>query len=293
MAAKQYENLVTLACVSFNSVWGDKAANLEKMAGLVEEAASVGNNIIILPELALSGYQCSDEFDRGCSMHRKLAETIPGPATDRIAELAAKWGVYVIFGMPERDQENPDLLYIAAPVIGPEGLLGVYRKMHLHIAPFTESRCFHPGHSLPVFETRFGLIGVQICYDFWLFPEASRVLMLKGADIIANPTASASAPGKEEFITHVTRTRGVENMCVAATANLTGKDRTALFCGHSIIAGGGWKLSQVYAEGGPEEGIVSATVNLQLLRAQRAKRPMNAGVCRLDVISKELKQLIE
>lgn len=291
MVARQYENVVTIACVNFNSIWGDKSANLKKIENYIEEAASVGNNVIIFPELALSGYQCSDEFDRGCSMHRDLAETIPGTATDRITELAARWGVYVIFGMPERDKKDPDTLYIAAPVIGPEGLLGVYRKLHLHIAPFTESKCFHPGDSLPVFETRFGLIGVQICYDFWLFPEASRVLTLKGADIIANPTASASAPGKEEFITHVTRTRGVENMCVAATANLTGKDRTAMFCGHSIIAGGGWKISEVYAEGGPEEGIVSATVNLQRLRMQREKRPLNAGVCRLDIISKELEQL--
>ncbi len=289
----KYEKVVSIACVNFTTVWGDKAANFEKIKDFIGEAAEQRNDIVVFPELALSGYQCSDEFDHGCSMHQKLAETIPGPSTEKIAEIARKNKIYVIFGMPEVEKDNPGILYISAPIVGPEGILGTYRKIHLAgFPPHTETKCFKPGDSLPIFETRFGLIGIQICFDFFIFPEGPRILTVKGAEIIINPTASPSAPGKEEFMVHQTRARGVENLVFAASANLTGIDKTMSFYGHSTIAGRGWKITEVYAEGGPEEGIVSATLNLELLRKLRQKRPINAETCRFDILLKELKQLI-
>lgn len=291
---QEYEKVVSIACINFDRVWGDKAANLKKIKSFTEQAADQGNNIIVFPELALSGYECSDEFNHGCSMHRELAETIPGPSTEEIAEIAKKRGIYVIFGMPEKEKDHPDILHISAPIVGPEGILGAYRKIHLRTPPLTESTCFKPGDNLPVFETRFGPIGIQICLDFWAFPEGSRILTLKGAEIIINPAASPSGPGKEEFMVHQTRARGVENMVYAASANLTGQDRTLWFYGHSTIAGRGWKVTEIYAEGGPEEGIVSATLNLELLRRLRRASldsPTNLEEYRLDVLLKELREL--
>ncbi|MBI2861032.1 MAG: carbon-nitrogen hydrolase family protein [Chloroflexi bacterium] len=285
------EDKVSIACVTFSTVWGDKAANLKKMKRYIEDAADKGNDIILFPELSLTGYECGEDVrEGGCSMHHKLAETIPGPSTGEIAEIARKKGVYVVLGMPERDADDPETRYISAAVVGPEGVLGAYRKIHLMRPPFTESTCFTSGDSLPVFPTRFGPVGVQICFDFWTFPMLSRVLMLKGARIILNATASPSGPGKETFMVQQTCARGVENMVYTASANLTGKDRTKSFYGHSTIAGRGWKVTEIYAEGGPEEGIVSATLNMKLLEKLRAGSNLEE-VDRIDVVIKELEEL--
>ncbi len=291
MPTKEYEKVVSIACVNFNTVWGDKAANLKKIKKFIEEAADKGNDIVLFPELALAGYDCGEDIaEGGCSMHQELAETIPGPSTEEIAEVAKKRGVYVVVGMPEREIDNPKIRYISAAVVGPEGILGAYRKIHLMRPPLTELTCFSSGDSLPVFETRFGLIGVQICFDFWTFPMLSRILMLKGARIILNASASPSGPGKEDFIVQQTGARGVENMVYTASANLTGKDRVRTFYGHSTIAGRGWKIAQIYAEGSSEEGIVSATLNFKLLEKLRAVSKLEE-IDRIDIVIKELEQL--
>ena len=292
MIKNERPKVVSIACVSFNTTWGDKDANLKKIKRFTEQAADKGNDIVLFPELALTGYNCSEDLAEGsCSMHRELAETIPGPSTEEVARLAKEKGIYVVFGMPERNPENPEIRHISAAVIGPEGILGSYRKIHLMSAPLTETKCFTPGDSLPVFKTKLGTIGVQICYDFWTFPMLSRVLMLKGARIILNPSASPAGPGKEDFIVRQTCARGTENIVFTASANLTGKDRITTFFGHSTIAGRGWKTSQIYAEGGPEEGIVSASVNMELLDNLRQGGLRLEDVDRIDIVIKELEQI--
>ncbi len=291
MEKGSYARTATIACVNFAPVWGDKTANFNKIKKFIDQAADQCNDLVIFPELSLTGYDCADEFAAGCSMHRQLAETVPGPTSEEIAQIAKKKNIYVIFSLPEKDAAGN--LYISAPVIGPEGLLGVYRKVHLMISPATEDKCFKPGNSLPVFETRFGKIGVQICYDFWGFPECSRILALKGAEIIINPTASTSGAGKEEFMVHLTRSRGVENMCYAASANLTGKDRKNSFYGHSTVAGRGWKVTTIYAEGGPEEGIVSCALNMEMMRKARAARPLSPEVCQAQLLAKEWQEIAQ
>lgn len=288
MANEQFQKTAAIACVTFATAWGDKAANLQKMKKFCEQAADQGNDIVIFPELALTGYQCSDEFTKqGCTMHHELAESIPGPATEELAAIAKKRDIYIVFGMPERAKNTNDL-YISAPIIAPEGLLGNYRKVHLMGVGATEPKCFQTGDSFPVFKTRFGIVGIQICLDFWSFPEGARIQAMKGAEIILNPTASPSGAGKEEFMVHLTRSRGVENLAYAASANLTAKDRTASFYGHSTIAGRGWRITDIFAEGGAEEGIVSAVLNMALLRRHRAQRSITAETCCIDVLVKEL-----
>jgi predicted amidohydrolase len=267
---------VSIACINFNPVWGDKAANVDKIKAFVTEAAGQGNQMIIFPELALSGYECSEAVDgehKACRMHRELAETIPGPTTEKISALAKKLDVYIVFGMPERDKAMQDRHYISAAVIGPDGVQGAYRKLHLPPWPrFTESLCFWPGNELPVWQTRYVTIGVLICYDFYFFPELARIMTLKGAKLLINTTASAAGPGKPYYIVQQTGCRATENLVYAASANLVGKERTKTYYGHSVIAGPhDPRPAFVFAEGGESEEIVSATLNFAKLQAYTRK----------------------
>jgi len=267
---KGYEKTVTISCVNFQAIWGDKRANMEKIKRNIEVAAGFGSNIVVFPEMALTGYECGEECRRDntpCRMHQDTAESIPGPATDEIARLAKQFDVYVIFGMPEQDKSNPGARYISAPIIGPEGLIGAYRKLHLGPMPlFTEDVCFTPGNELPIFETRYGPIGIQICADVWRFPEGSRILTLKGARLVINPTASRAGPGRAEYIVSMTAVRATENYIYVASANMTGKGKGIEYQGHSTIAGPAYpRVMHIYAEGGEEEEVVSATLSFERL----------------------------
>lgn len=267
---RKYENKVTIACINWHGVWGDKPKNLDKMKTTVRDAAALGAEVIAFPELMLSGYECGEEARRDlqpCAMHARSAETIPGPATDEIAVLAKELGVYVIFGMVEQDSTDSSIRYNSAAIIAPEGLLGRHRKTYMaHYPKYTDNICFKPGNVLPVFETRYGPIGIQICAEFWRFPELSRILYLKGARVIVNVTASAAGPGKVEFMLHSTAARGTDNLVYTASCNHVGKERTISYYGHSTIAGPSFpRMSKIFAEGGNEEEIVIATLNFELL----------------------------
>ena len=292
-----YEETVSLACVNFHTEWGDKAANVAKMKTFTTDAAKQGNNIIIFPELALSGYECSENIGpekKSCKMHQKLAEAIPGPSTEEMAGLAKELDVYIIFGMPEQDKKNSATRYISSVVIAPEGILGAYRKLHLAPWPrFTESLCFSPGDEVPVWKTRYGNIGVLICYDFYFFPELARIMALKEATLLVNTTASASGPGKPYYIVQQTGSRATENLVYAASANLVGKERTKTYYGHSVIAGPHHPSpAYVFAEGGEAEEIVSATLSFPRLSAYRELLDWKKGR-QSQLIIKELNKVSE
>jgi len=287
-AAAAYEPVATLGCANFATVWGDKEANLGKIRDTVTEAGRQGIDILAFPELALSGYECSADF----TMHRTLAETIPGPATEEIAALARKFDMYVTFGMPERDAVDKNICYISCPFIGPDGLIGTYRKIHVAPPPlFTETKCFRGGDSVPVFATRFGPVGVQICADFWVYPELSRILMLKGARVIINCSGSASAPGRPYYLRQQTGARATENLVFTATANLTGRERTRSYYGHSTIAGPAYpRFVQILAEAEEAEEVISASLNFTHL--ERFRDLIRIGdMRRSDIIAREFAAL--
>ncbi len=294
-----FQETVSIACVNFQTVWGDKAANLAKMKTRAAEAAGQGANIIVFPEMALNGYECGQDIGEGlgeekrsCEMHRESAETIPGPSTMEMAELAEELDVYIIFGMPEQDRENADRRYISSVVIAPGEILGAYRKLHLAPLPrFTESLCFSPGDAIPVWQTRYGIIGVLICYDFYFFPELARIMALKGANILFNTSASVAGPGKPYFLVQQTGSRATENLVYAASANLVGKDRTQTFYGHSVIAGPNTpRPAFIYAEGGDAEEIVRATLSFSKLRAYTEMLDWKKGR-QSRLINKEMREL--
>jgi predicted amidohydrolase len=287
-----FERNITVGCVNFAPVWGDKKATLAKIEANVHEAAAQGVDLLIFPEESLTGAsscQACRVEGQACDDHLALAETVPGPATEQVAGLAKELGVYVVFGLPERDPDDHDLLYNAAAVIGPEGILGTYRKIHLGSVPWvTEGITFRPGDRLPVFPTRFGPIGVQICYDFWFNPELCRILALKGARLLVNCCASFAGPAKRDYLVQTTSVRAQENLVYAASANLVGgpgrEDYSAehldgplpdAFAGHSVIAGPAFpRFSQVYAEAGDREELVSATLSFEKLHRWQSVFPM-------------------
>ena len=272
----KYESKATLALVNFNGEWGNKAARLEKMMGQVRVAARQGADIIVFPELCLSGYQCDEEGSRElkpCKMHEEAAETVPGPSSEEMAKLAKELGVYIIYGLPERDKTDPKIRYIAAAVVAPEGILGTYRKLHLApnpkiptLYPLLETICFKPGTEIPVWETKFGPIGILICFDSTFFPELARIMAFKGARLIINVSASPSSPGKLEFFTRQTGARASENFIYYGVTNLAGKDRALSFHGNSTIAGPtGSKFTTILAQAGEAEEIISASLNFDLV----------------------------
>jgi len=294
---KEYEKTVTLAGVNWKGEWGNKKANLEKMKTTVKQASQIGINIIAFPELALTGYECGPEArseQKPCEMHSKGAETIPGPSTEEMAGLAKELNMYIIFGMPERDSNDPNVKYITTAIVGPEGVLGGYRKMHLATPPvWTEYFCFKRGNDLPIFETRYGPVGIQICADFWMYPELSRLLFFRGARIIFNTSGSAVAPGKIDLITYETTARAQSNQCYIVSCNHVGTERTISYYGHSTIAGPGFpKFQKMLVTSESIEEIVWATVSFETLaHSRKIFRVLEAG--NWELIAREYRKVAD
>ena len=201
---------------------GEKERNLATCFARMEEAAAAGAELLVLPECAIPGYM----FGSG-EEALPYAEEIPGPATDALERECARLGLYVVCGLLERDG---DALRNAAVFVGPDGLIGSYRKTHL---PFLGvDRFVVPGDALPVFDTPLGRIGIEICYDL-RFPEVTRTLALKGADIVAHPTNFPMAAKIQTEL--ITVARAAENRIYLLTANRVGKERWGEFCGWSQI----------------------------------------------------------
>ena len=262
-------SIVTVGCVNFESVPRDKAATLEKILATTRDAARQGCDLVVFPELALNTWgiceDCAREH-RPCGWHLEQAELAHGPSAGAVAELARELELHVIYGFEERDEDEADVIYNAAAMITPDGLLGSYRKVHLGI-PLETDR-FTPGTSLPVFETRLGPIGIQICYDFYNNPELSRILTLKGARLLVNPTGRSDLPRGGQNLRHVTLVRAQENLVYAASSNRVGTSGASTWAGNSIIGGPAFPgFGTVLAEAGRAEELIVATLNFTQLSA--------------------------
>ena len=180
--------LVQMSCTA------DKAANLDKAVEKVREAARKGAKIVCLQELFTSLYFCDTED----YSHFQLAEAIPGPSTEVLGKVAAEEGVVVIASLFE--QRTKGIYHNTTAILDADGTyLGKYRKMHIPDDPaFYEKFYFTPGDlGYKVFKTRFGTIGVLICWDQW-YPEAARITALMGAEILFYPTAIGWATAQDE-----------------------------------------------------------------------------------------------
>lgn len=171
------------AALQFNPVLYERDKNINDLAKAVEMAAVRGAKLIVAPEMATTGYQYNSRDEIS-----SYVDTIPGVATDRISEVTKKYGVYVVFGIAERDAET-DLYYNAAAFVGPDGYIGKYRKSHQWEAE--EHWAAWGDLGVPVYDTPLGKIAINICMDATYF-ETARLAGLGGADILAFPTNSTA-----------------------------------------------------------------------------------------------------
>lgn len=235
-----------IAVVQNNPVFGEVQRNVENVLGLMEQTSAT---LYVLPELFASGYLFSNENEV-----RALAEKTDGYTYQRIADFAYDKQCYVVYGFPEKN----DTIYNSAALVGPEGLIGVYRKVHLYDR---EKMFFKPGNlGFQVFTTAIGGIGIMICFD-WIFPESARTLALKGARIIAHP-ANLVLP----YCPDAMVTRAIENKIYIATADRVGtevKDEVSLsFIGKSEIVSPTGEILTRLSSGTEEVGV--ADVDLAL-----------------------------
>jgi predicted amidohydrolase len=191
----------------------------------VKDLNEAGADLMVLPELFNTGYQfVSREESFG------LAEVIPsGMTCETLTDLAKSKGMYLVFGLAERDG---DKVFNSAGVTGPDGFIGKYRKSHLF---YEEKYFFDPGDTgFKLFDITIARIGVMICFDWW-FPESTRILALMGADIICHP-ANLVLPECQKAM----ETRSLENGVFSVTANRIGAEsrggkKELLFTGESQI----------------------------------------------------------
>ncbi len=215
--------IIKVAAVQMNPKLMKKDKNLEKMLLRIQEAAAKGSRLITFPECALTGY-----FFLSREEALPYAETIPGPATDKVADLCKKSGVHVVFGLLEIDHGE---LCNAAALIGPDGLVGKYRKTHIPMAG-VDRFVARGDKPFEVFRTPIGNIGMLICHDI-TFPESARILMLQGADIIVLPT---NWPRQYDIVAkHIINTRAVENFVHIIACDRVGTERKVRFLGLSKI----------------------------------------------------------
>lgn len=259
--------LVQMACSEGPS------ENLKKAALLIRRAAAKGARIICLQELFNTRYFCRTRDKR----HFDLAQPIPGPVTAALAKLAKSLKVVLI--APHFEKESKGVYYNSAAVIDADGrLLGKYRKMHVPYDPgFYEKFYFSPGNlGFRVFKTRYGKIGVGICYDQW-FPEAARAMALRGAEILFYPTAIGWKPDRlketrsyREAWETVQRGHAISNGVFVAVPNRVKQEGWIRFWGGSFVAG---PFGEVLARAGAEEQVLVVDCDPALARKTRKEWP--------------------
>jgi predicted amidohydrolase len=255
---------ITVGCVNFEAVARDKSATLDKIVATIANAANDGCDLVIFPELALNTWGRCDECavaHHPCDWHVAQAELADGPSCRGVVDAAAATGTHVIYGFEEADPTDATVVYNSANVVAPDGLVGTYRKLHLGIPLETDH--FTPGDALPVFETDLGPIGISICYDFYNNPELCRVLALKGARLLVNPTGRSDLPRARENLEHATLVRAQENLVFAASANRVGESHgPPAWAGGSVIGGPEFPgFGTALAQAGTEEALITADLD--------------------------------
>jgi predicted amidohydrolase len=244
---------VTIACIQFEPTIGAVEANLAAIEERVRTAHANGARLIVLPELADSGYV----FDSAQEL-AALAQPIPGGrSAEFLCALARELDIYIVSGLAEAAEGK---FYNSAVFCGPEGYIGTYRKLHLWNR---ENLFFEKGDlGLPVFDTPLGRIGIAICYDGW-FPETFRQLAMKGAELVCVPTNWVPMPEQDpqaEAMSNILHKAAAHsNGIFIACADRVGTERGQPFIGQSLIIDAtGWPLA------GPadreQEEILYATI---------------------------------
>lgn len=254
---------ITVAIVQMKPKLGEPEENLVKMSDMIAKIASQQKvDLLVFPELITSGNELGVRFT-------DIAQRVPGPTINLIAQRANDYGVFVAFGMVTKEKVE-SVLYNSGILVGPDGdLIEVYNKTHLR---GEERMAFREGFKLPVAETEIGNIGLMLGYDL-AYPEVARSLALEGADLICC-MANWEATHIDEWKTY-TRARAYENSVYIVGANRVGEDVTLTFGGESMVVG---PRGQIYASmidetdpdtGEPLEGFAVARIDLDDVRKNR------------------------
>ena len=252
----------------------DPAKNSDKAEELIREAASAGADCIALQELFNTTYFCREIDNKFFS----LAETIPGPTTQRFSELANELNVVLL--LPMFEKKAPGVYFNSMVVIERDGsLLGTYRKMHIPDDPgFYEKFYFTPGDlGFKVFDTSAGKIGTLICWDQW-FPEAARLTAMAGAEILVYPTAIGTLPeesdtDKKEFMDAwktIQRSHAIANGCFVASINRVGVEGGSKFWGNSFVCG---PFGEMLSESDEQEGFTITDIDFTTIDNHRQTWP--------------------
>jgi N-carbamoylputrescine amidase len=274
---------IRIACLQTEPVLGDVTGNLADQAVACAEAIANGADLLVLPECSTTGWA----FNSVEQAH-EVAEPVPdGTACQQWLALCRDHDVHLVAGVVERDGDH---LYNTAVLMGPDGLIGTYRKAHTWAL---EKTFYEPGDlGVPVFDTPLGRIGMHICYDCW-FPESFRLMAAQGADLICAPSNWVPVPTQRDNLPAMANllcmTNAHTNLVYVAAAGRVGADGDQPFIGQSIIVDhAGWPIA------GPASAecteIIYADVDLIGSRAERQGNPFNQPLRdrRLDVYDEML-----
>jgi predicted amidohydrolase len=253
--SKGYGPAVTIAACAYPGTH-DLQESVRRHLAFIDEAADLGADLLVFPEVSLQGYPSSTyRSPKKIQEVIASAESVPwGPSVQAVLERTAKRKMHVVFGVNEASGRGA-VIYNTAVLGGPDGYIGKFSKCHLGT---TEKVIWRPGSDWPVFPTRIGNIGMYICYDA-LWPESARELQLRGADIFAIPTAWPSGTMWNYHLDLLDKTRALENARWAVTSNYVGPFNGHDFPGGSRIVN---PLGRVVAAAGTERGLGVATVNI-------------------------------
>lgn len=288
---------VTLALIQAKAD-SDPATNLQATLAKVEQSAADGANIVCTQELFATEYFCqSEDHD---NFH--LAESIPGATTEAFQRLAKRCGVVIIVSLFEK--RSAGVYHNSAAVIDADGsLLGIYRKMHIPDDPlYHEKFYFTPGDlGFRAWDTRFGKIGVLICWDQW-YPEAARLTAMQGAELLFYPTAIGWHPSEKEKYGEqqrdawqtIQRSHAVANGCFVASVNRVGHETPVggdgiEFWGGSFVAG---TSGEILSQAGLDESVLLLEVDLGTVDVTRTHWPFLRDR-RIDAYSGITKRLLD
>lgn len=212
-----------IAAVQMGCRFADVPANREAIRAKLHEAAAEGARLVVFPECILTGYGFESAAEAW-----PHTENLPGPTTDLLAKDCRKLNVWCVFGLLE---SAGDQFYNSCALVGPDGFVASYRKVHLPILGV--DRFSTPGdRPFEVYDLGGLKLGINICYD-GSFPEASRILALQGADLIVLPTNWPT--GARNFVLPLAQARAIENHLYYAAVNRTGEERGFRYIGNSRI----------------------------------------------------------
>jgi predicted amidohydrolase len=266
---EQPSGTIRIAGVQMEPKLGDVAHNRTAILRRLREAASAGAKLVAFPECALTGYGFKSKDEA-----MEYAEPLPGPSSGKIAAACAELSTYAVFGLLERDG---DRLFNACALVGPTGVIGSYRKVHL---PYLGVDRYADAGDRPFDVHQAGdvKIGMSICYD-GAFPEVGRVHALLGAELLVLPT---NWPTHSECASEVMMAcRALENVVYAMAVNRVGEERGFRFIGRSSISGtGGERLATASPD---REEIIYAEI--EPAKARRKKLIRVPGLHEIDRIA--------